>query len=80
MDLADTVPKERWLDFDLAVLAICKRLFVLKLEGWENSPGVQKEITFARSLQIPIQELEPPSEEKFLFLVRPALFKGVSTK
>ena len=73
IELAADVPKHHWMDFDLAILAICKKLFVLKLEGWETSWGVQKEISFAREHNMPIEKLDPPEEDKFLFLMRPIL-------
>lgn len=71
ISLAPDVAKERWLEFDMTILAHCKKLFVLKLDGWEKSYGVQKEIAFAQSRGIPIEELDPPAEEKYLHLVRP---------
>ena len=70
IDLVVDAPKERWLEFDFAILAICKKLFVLKLPGWETSYGVQKELEFARSTGMPIVELDPPSEENYRFLIR----------
>jgi hypothetical protein len=65
------LPKEHWLAFDLAILSICHRLFVLKLEGWESSYGVQLEMDFAKKKGIPIEEITPPEETLFLPLLRP---------
>ena len=42
------------LDFDLAVLKGAAGMYVLMLPGWEESKGVQEEITFARNNKIPI--------------------------
>ncbi len=69
VDLAPQIPGEHWMQFDLAILAICESLFVLKSEGWELSKGVQREILFAKEKGIPIREIEPPEEDKYLFLV-----------
>jgi hypothetical protein len=70
IDLIPNQPKEHWLEFDLAILEICKKLLVLKLEGWDVSYGVKLEIDFAKDKKIPIEEIDPPEEEKYLSLVR----------
>ena len=44
-----------WLDYDYLFLKKCKILFVLKLEGWKESLGVQKEIEWAKKLGIKIK-------------------------
>ena len=69
-DLCQDVPKEHWMQFDLTILSICKKLIVLKMEGWDLSKGVKREIIFAKEKGIPIEEIEPPEESKFLSLVR----------
>ncbi len=70
IDLVPDLPGEHWMQFDLTILAICKRLFVLKLDGWEASKGVQREIVFARSRGMPIEEIGPPEEKLFLSLIK----------
>lgn len=64
------LPGEHWMQFDLAVLSICQRLLILKLEGWKSSKGIQIEIAFAKERGIPIEEMTPPEEAKFLPLIR----------
>lgn len=64
--LQDTVPGEHWMQFDLAVLAGCKYLFILKMEGWELSKGVQREILFAQQRGILVEGIEPPPESEYL--------------
>lgn len=59
----DQVAPEHWLQFDLRILRCCDQLLVLKLEGWDVSRGVQREIAFAREHNIPIEEMNPPKEE-----------------
>lgn len=73
VDLVKDVPGEHWMEFDLAILVICKRLFVLQLEGWELSKGVQREIDFAKEQEIPVEMIAPPEEAKYLFLMRSSL-------
>src|SRR6185437_7169107 len=42
--IQDAIAGEHWMQFDLAILAACKQLIVLKMEGWEASKGVQREL------------------------------------
>ncbi len=60
--IEDKVPPEHWMRFDLTILAACNKLIVLKLEGWESSKGVQREILFAQEKKILIEEMDPPKE------------------
>lgn len=53
----------QWMSFDLAMLAKCDRMFVLKIEGWDQSKGVAKEIEYAMAHNIPIEYLSFPLEE-----------------
>jgi hypothetical protein len=50
-----------WREFDLEFLGICDELFVLMLEGWEHSVGVQAEIAAARRLGKPVTYLSAES-------------------
>lgn len=51
-DLAGNI--EFWLEHDLKMLERCDILFVLMLEGWKESTGVQHEINFAKGKNMPI--------------------------
>ena len=68
--IQDKVPGERWLQFDLALLAICKKLYILKMQGWEKSKGVAREIAFAKDHGIEIHEIDPPDEALYLPWIR----------
>lgn len=48
-----------WMKMDLPVLAKARRLFVLALEGWEESRGVEAEMRFAGMAGIPITLVDP---------------------
>ena len=48
-----------WQRHDLAFLAMCSEVIVLKLPGWKMSIGVQAEIAAARALGKPVTFLEP---------------------
>lgn len=47
-----------WLNQDFAVLQHAKELIVFKMDGWDRSSGVAKEIQFAKDLNIPIRYIE----------------------
>lgn len=44
-----------WCDFDKTFIERCDGgIIVLKLDGWENSVGVSAEVSYAKSLGLPI--------------------------
>ena len=47
-----------WLSQDLEILKRCDKLVVYKMEGWENSRGIKREIAFAEANNIPIEFLD----------------------
>lgn len=48
-----------WEAQDRAILSVCKALWVLTLEGWKESKGVQAEIKIAIELELPVKYLNP---------------------
>ena len=48
-----------WVKFDEAFMAHCGRVFVLKLPGWEQSSGVDREIAFFKEKGIEPEWVEP---------------------
>jgi Domain of unknown function (DUF1937) len=48
-----------WQAHDLAFLAMCNEVMVLKLDGWAQSVGVQAEIAAAKALGKPVSFLDP---------------------
>ncbi len=48
-----------WKSFDHGMLSRCDQLLVFKLPGWEQSKGLAAEIQCAKSLGLPIEEIEP---------------------
>lgn len=67
----DQVPPERWMQFDLTILKMAQKLYVLKMAGWEKSKGVAREIAFAKAGGIEVVEIDPPDE---------ILYSGVAPK
>ncbi|GAB6188150.1 DUF1937 family protein [Thermopirellula anaerolimosa] len=49
-----------WEQQDRRLLAACDELWVLKLDGWEQSRGVQAEIGIARAAGKPVRFLSEP--------------------
>lgn len=47
-----------WLNQDLAILKRCDKLVVYRLEGWERSRGIKKEVDFAQSVGIPVEYVD----------------------
>jgi len=63
----DSVQAERkrrgwnyWRTFDVRMLARCNALFILQLDGWENSVGLTEETNMALQAQLPTYTLLPP--------------------
>ena len=52
-------PTNFWLSLDFGILRQSSGMFVLMLEDWDKSVGVEKEIEFARSKNIPITYIHP---------------------
>lgn len=48
-----------WAEYCRRTLSMCDTLTVCKLDGWEESEGVGKEIELAKKLGKPIRELDP---------------------
>lgn len=44
-----------WEAYDRAILGMCSNLIVLTLVGWQESVGVQAEISMARERNIPVE-------------------------
>lgn len=48
-----------WQRQDITYLQACDEVVVLKLDGWQQSRGVQAEIAMARALGKPVSFIEP---------------------
>ena len=51
---------EYWRAMDEAMLSMCQALVVVRLSGWEQSRGVQAELSLARELGLRIGGVEGP--------------------
>ena len=59
-----------WEEKDTMIVNKCDEIWVLKLKGWKESPGVTDEIKIAKAAGIPVKYLEPrdhlPGYEDYL--------------
>src|SRR5574337_1237586 len=53
------VPDPRWYDWDRALLEVCDEVWVLDIDGWNESVGVQKEIQWAKEADKPLKMVTP---------------------
>lgn len=51
-------PHSWWMQQDLRILYACDELFVLPLDGWRESKGVQMELEYARHHDRPISIIQ----------------------
>ena len=51
-----------WEEQDLAFLAVCDVLLVLRLPGWTHSRGVMAELEYAMRHNIPVDYIDPDPE------------------
>jgi hypothetical protein len=59
----DTLGSDYWVAFDERFMAFCSKLIVLRLAGWQRSSGVQREIQFFRDRDLPINFLNPGTDD-----------------
>lgn len=50
---------EFWEQYDRKLLAACQALWVVTMDGWRESKGVNAEIKIAGELGLPIKYIEP---------------------
>jgi hypothetical protein len=51
-----------WERMDREMLSICSELWIMKLDGWEDSEGLQHEIAIANEWRKPIAFIDPTRE------------------
>jgi hypothetical protein len=51
-----------WERMDREMLSICSELWIMKLDGWEESEGLQHEIRIAREMHKPVVFIDPTRE------------------
>jgi hypothetical protein len=63
--MAGTLPTgwEYWREYDRAMLSACSSVIVLRLPGWQESAGIAGELAIARELGLPVEYIDPESED-----------------
>jgi len=54
---------EYWMQFDEIILRKCDEMYVLMIDGWEDSPGVTREIDIAKTMGMNRTYMEPIKDE-----------------
>lgn len=54
---------EFWEGFDLHMIRRADALWVLMLDGWQQSRGVTAETDFARNIGVPVRHVDPSTLE-----------------
>lgn len=47
-----------WEQYDRAMLSICGKLLIIRLDGWTESHGIRGEIAIAEELGIPVEYMD----------------------
>jgi hypothetical protein len=47
-----------WLKQDLEILKRCDKLVVYRLDGWDHSRGIAKEVAFAEEIGLPVEYID----------------------
>lgn len=49
------IDPQYWAAYSAAHIPICSRMFVLTMEGWDQSSGIEGEIQLAKKFKIPVE-------------------------
>lgn len=63
------VDSKFWEEFNYAFVSRCSEIWVLKIDGWDRSEGVAKEIKWAEELELRVYEVEPPEYPEFHYRI-----------
>lgn len=58
-----------WQNYCQTLLAVCNKMHILTLSGWEDSVGVQGEIKIALEMEMPIMCADPKTYEHSVYLL-----------
>lgn len=59
MHKLNALPHHRWLEFDFSMLRHAAAGWVLTLEGWQQSKGIEMERQFCLKAGIPVKYFDP---------------------
>lgn len=58
-----TLGSDYWVNFDTTFMAACTEIIVLRLDGWDQSSGVRRELAFFRERGLPVSFIDPDGIE-----------------
>jgi hypothetical protein len=57
----NTLGSDYWVAFDEAFMEMCSEMVVIRLDGWERSSGIKREIEYFTEHKKPIRYMDPPT-------------------
>lgn len=57
---SNTLGSDYWVAFDEAFMEMCSEMVVVKLDGWEKSSGIKREIAYFTNCKKLIRYMDPP--------------------
>jgi hypothetical protein len=57
---SNTLGSDYWVAFDEAFMDMCSEMVVIRLDGWERSNGIRREIAYFTDCKKPIRYVDPP--------------------
>jgi hypothetical protein len=57
---SNTLGSDYWVAFDEAFMEMCSGMIVIRLEGWQRSNGIRREIAYFNDRKKPIRYMDPP--------------------
>jgi Domain of unknown function (DUF1937) len=61
---SNTLGSEYWVAFDEAFMEMCSEMIIIRLDGWQQSNGIRREIAYFTGRKRPIRYMDPPSSIK----------------
>ena len=58
---SNTLGSDYWVAFDEAFMEMCSEMVVVRLNGWERSNGIKREIDYFTDRKKPIRYVDPPN-------------------
>ena len=58
---SNTLGSDYWVAFDEAFMEMCSEMVVIRLDGWDRSNGIRREIAYFTEHKKPIRYVDPPS-------------------
>lgn len=58
---ANTLGSDYWVAFDEAFMDMCSEMIIIRLDGWERSSGIRREIAHFTERKKPIRYIDPPN-------------------